>query len=46
MVSSSTSSSESTTLKPLQDLITYTVVELNPLRVNEASVAEGDNLHT
>lgn len=25
----------------VQDLITYTVVELNPLRVNEASVAEG-----
>jgi hypothetical protein len=25
----------------VQDLITYTIVELNPLRVNEASVAEG-----
>jgi hypothetical protein len=25
----------------IQDLITYTIVELNPLRVDEASVAEG-----
>ena len=28
-------------LSKIQDLITYTIVELNPLRVNEASVAEG-----